>query len=400
MRLISALLLLSGCSALPLEPSEEISFQIPIMTWKNEYQIAKSDLQRSGVFCKWPPINGEKLCNVWISNVQYEFTSGEWANSALIKTRFDPPELVEYDPAKDECKTTFKDKVCSPNFEMKATALPTAPADLWGFHRVGYRRLWKKGLRGKGVEIAVIDSGVNPHIDLPTVNFGKALNAITTTRDVSDNGTQHGTHCAGTIASAGKATQTLGGCPECDIIPIRFLSDSGSGKLSDAVKAIDYATANRIPIASNSWGGGGYSEPLRQSIKRYCDSGGLFIVAAGNEANNNDITPRYPASYDESCVISVAAIGPAGRLASFSNFGKGTSIAAPGKAIKSTVGVAGEATWDGTSMATPHVSALAGLLYGRYGAEGLKERILKRAWKNPELKGKTFKAREVRAVKD
>jgi hypothetical protein len=143
---------------------------------------------------------------------------------------------------------------------------------------------------------------------------------------------------------------------------------------------------------SNSWGGGGFSQTLMDAISRAHQAGALFIAAAGNDSSNNDATASYPASYQLPNVLSVAAIDNTGKLASFSNYGKtSVHVGAPGVNILSST-TAGYEAWSGTSMATPHVSGIAGLLAANEPGltnVQLKERIVATARPIAGLRGKT-----------
>jgi subtilisin family serine protease len=228
----------------------------------------------------------------------------------------------------------------------------------------------------------------------------------------------HGTHCSGNVAARGFNSLGIAGvAPNVKIMALRFISEKGQGTTADAVMAIRYAVDNGAKILSNSWGGEGSRNDgseenlaLKEVIQYAESKGTLFIAAAGNGRAgtgydmDQDPTPVYPASYDFENIITVAAIDVKNELGVFSNWGPtSVDIGAPGVAVLSTtvggkysdkvLDFAGfDITWDGTSMATPHVAGAAALYWSLHPNKSwreVKDAILKSAVPIPALRGKT-----------
>lgn len=224
-----------------------------------------------------------------------------------------------------------------------------------------------------------------------------------------DNG--HGTHVAGTIGAIGNNNTGVSGLNwQTQMVALKTMSGDGSGSLSSAIKAIDYFTTAKVQATNrnessrflgtnNSFGGGGYSQALADSIKRASDQDLLFIAAAGNGGSdgigdNNDIYTNYPSNYTNSNVVAVASITSTGALSSFSNYGAvSVDLGAPGSSILSTLPGNQYGTLSGTSMATPHVTGALALMASadlQASAQQLKDALLQSTVATSSLSGKTL----------
>ncbi|GHA88123.1 S8 family serine peptidase [Cognatilysobacter bugurensis] len=216
----------------------------------------------------------------------------------------------------------------------------------------------------------------------------------------------HGTHVAGTIAAVGGNGKGVAGMcwSGIKLISGKFLGNRG-GTTANAIKAIDYFTDLKtrhglnIVATNNSWGGGGFSQALQDAIGRADQAGILFVAAAGNSAYDNDTQASYPSNYPNPNIIAVASTTNTGELSSFSQWGATTvDIGAPGSGIWSTVPksskgkvISGYASYNGTSMATPHVTGAAALYKSSFpgaSAADVKKAILDAAVPTPSLQGK------------
>jgi len=224
---------------------------------------------------------------------------------------------------------------------------------------------------------------------------------------MDDNG--HGTHCAGIIGAEGNNNFGIAGINwNVQIMPLKFLGAGGSGTTKDAIEAINYVIDRKqkgvnVRIISASWGSTQRSKALSDAIKRAGDEGILFVAAAGNNGDDSDKRPHFPAGYDLPNMVSVAALDRNDRLASFSNYGaKSVHVAAPGKEILSTWLNGEFYVASGTSMATPEVSGVAALILAtdpNMSVKELRTRLFNSVDKLDSLKGKVSTGGRINAAK-
>lgn len=254
-----------------------------------------------------------------------------------------------------------------PNARIFVAPIKSEDADpkAYGIAKVSAPEVWKKGITGNGIKIAVIDTGVDynhPELEGRVVKpVGKEMKDCTgwdffnKDNDPMDDN-EHGTHVSGTILG-----KTVGVAPGATIIGVKFLSAEGSGSLADALSSIQYAIDCKVDVMSNSWGGGGKMQSMQDLIDEAYSKGILFVAAAGNSSQDNDKVGAYPANYNH--VISVAATDKNDEVASFSSYGlKTVHVAAPGVAVYSSIPGGKYDSFSGTSMATPHISGIIALM--------------------------------------
>ncbi len=276
--------------------------------------------------------------------------------------------------------------------------------------------VWASGNTGsKNVLVAVIDSGIDRwHPDLaanvytnPTeIENGKdddgngfvddihGWNFFGRTNNPSD-GYGHGSHVAGTIGAVGNNGLGMSGVAwNVSLLPVKALDDSGNGMVSDTIEAINYARMMKAKVINISWGTTQYSRALEDAIAKTEAAGILVVIAAGNDGNDNDKTPYYPANLPEKNILSVAAVDNQGKPAEWTNFGKTTvHIAAPGVWIYSTIPGGKYIYAAGTSMAAPHVVGAAALMlaaHPEWGVHELIRRLTASCEPMPELREKVL----------
>jgi serine protease len=234
----------------------------------------------------------------------------------------------------------------------------------WNLHKIGIEGAWTR-TKGSGITVAVIDTGITQVRDLAETKFVKGYDFVNDTEIVKDdNG--HGTHVAGTVAQTTNNQYGVAGVAyEASLMPLKVLNADGSGTVADIAEAIKFAADKGADVINMSLGGGGESKLMQDAIEYAYKKGVVIIAAAGNESTDG---ASYPARYPH--VIGVSAFGPDGEKASYSNFGAGVDISAPGGSetgtiLQETIDENGQGLFlglQGTSMASPHVAGVAALI--------------------------------------
>lgn len=358
-----------------------------------------------------------------------------------IGTSYNAPESINFKLAKTlEKNTTYYIRVdaetsgatgkYSINIEKIDEPNDTYFSDQWGLcnkggfatsdgtysTKVGYDinvlPVWEY-TKGENILVGVIDTGVDyNHDDLKANLKLPGIDTVHNTTDVfptnektlyDENGNEllttancgHGTHVAGIIGAIGNNAKGISGvAPKAKILPIKALGnpligEEGEQNLSTDDKLLDgivYAINNKANIVNMSIGGyanrGSIGETIQETINAASNT--LFVVSAGNDSRDlggSDTDYNYPAMYNCDNMIIVAAMDYNGELCDFSNYNGPTQIAAPGEMILSTFPVTKDSyRFDsGTSMAAPHVSGVAALIWSYFNdltAAQVKQRII------------------------
>jgi subtilisin family serine protease len=252
------------------------------------------------------------------------------------------PREASVESAVHELESRPEVLYAEPNFIYHATLTPNDPryGELWGLSQpsdadIDGPQAWDFTTGSSAVTVAVVDTGVAyDHPDLAP-NMLPGYDFVDNDSDPRDeNG--HGTHVAGTIGAAGNNGLGVTGVNwDVGLMPVRVLDEGGSGTNDQVTNGFAYAAANGAKVVNASLGGSFFSQAMKDAID--AAAGTLFVVAAGNAADDNDFIPTYPCNYASANLICVAATTQADDLASFSNYGlANVDLAAPGTEILST----------------------------------------------------------------
>jgi subtilisin family serine protease len=316
-----------------------------------------------------------------------------------------------------------------PDRYLELKAVPTDPylanGTLWGMRNTtglrgvdaGAEAAWGVTAGSSNVVVAVIDSGIDTkHPDLVANLWRNPRETPGNQRDDDGNGyvddvhgidlvasqsgvalsadaNGHGTHVSGTIAAAANNIGVVGLAHGVRLMGIRTYDENGrGGSVSSLIKGLEYAVLQGARVINASFGGPVYSQAASDAYSAAGAAGVLVVCSAGNDSQNNDSEPSYPANYRLANLLSVASVNQAGELSAFSNYGlDSVDIGAPGEDIVSTYPGNAYIFLNGTSMAAPHVAAVAALVISRYpgiGLPELRQRLIQSSVPLPALAGK------------
>ncbi|WP_092935424.1 S8 family peptidase [Natrinema hispanicum] len=240
----------------------------------------------------------------------------------------------------------------------------------WGYDRIDADLVTEA--TGTGVNVGILDTGIqSDHCDL-TVTGGTNFMKGSPNDYSDDNG--HGTHVAGIIAATNNTLGTVGIAPDSTLWSVRVLDQTGSGRWSDIAAGLDWCMSNGIEIISMSIGGS-YNDSVATAISEADDAGHLIICSAGNGGNNEDGSCEeenmtFPATH--SSTIAVAGMDEDNQsdtfLGEYSSLGTAVDLLAPGTNVLSTYLGNDYRQMTGTSMAAPHVTGVASLVWETMGA--------------------------------
>ncbi len=262
------------------------------------------------------------------------------------------------------------------SFPVHTEFTPSDPffIDQWGLKSIGVPSAWDVTLGDRNVIVAVVDTGVwwtQPDIQanmwtnsVDGTHGWDFVNGDSNPMDIDPSGTYHGTGVAGVIGAITDNGQGIAGTAQVSVMAVRALGSNGEGTSTDTAQAIIWAADHGAKVINLSLGTNETPiEPtdIHLAIDHAWSKGALIVAAAGNAGVG---TLDYPARLPE--VVSVAAIDESGQRASFSNYGTGLDLSAPGTRIDTLNGGNNQLnnvhSLQGTSFSTPFVSGIAGLL--------------------------------------
>lgn len=256
---------------------------------------------------------------------------------------------------------SLRNPLLQPKTPLLAPIQPTP----WNIAMVKAPQAWARGITGRNVKVAVLDTGIAQHQDLIVAGGVSMVPGVGSFRD----GHGHGTHCAGIIAAKNNAIGVMGVAYDAQLYAVKVLSDAGSGSSSWILAGMAWAKNNGMSVISMSLGSSSCIQPSYQLAVNQLKAAGITVVCASGNAR-----PPQPVSSPANTpgVIAVGAIEQNRIIADFSNYGKCTAganpvtLVAPGVNVTSTFLNNSYRSLNGTSMACPHVAGAVALIKQRF----------------------------------
>lgn len=270
----------------------------------------------------------------------------------IVLTASMTAESVTEDMTKDEIyrikreyrDQRIKEKELSSEYEWNLQAINLETSDIKEKQNVGK------------VKVAVLDSGVDWVSGINVIGDVNFVEEESNLPDMFQDMTGHGTGIAAIISGNGE-NGIYGVNPNAEVYSVKVLDKENKASLSRIVRSIYWCIENDINIINMSFGTPVYSEVLEKAVKDAYDANILMIAAAGN--NGKEV--EYPAAFDE--VMAVAATDANAQISDFSNMGEELDVAAPGEKVRTAGFFDGSVITHGTSIAVPHVTGVASLLW-------------------------------------
>ena len=230
----------------------------------------------------------------------------------------------------------------------------------WGPKKIYCPEAWDYQKGSTSVAVAILDTGVDYNHEDLSGRVIKGYDYVNNDNDPMDDH-NHGTHCAGICGAIMDNSKGIAGVAQVQILAVKVLNDQNQGTWANIAKGIRYAANNSAKVISMSIRGYGYDSDVEAACSyAYTTKGSLLVAVSGNDGIEQI---AYPAAYDT--VIAVGATNSNDQRWSSSNYGSQLELVAPGVDIHSTIRSNGYSNMTGTSMAAPHVSGVAGLIWSQ-----------------------------------
>lgn len=329
--------------------------------WENFAKVDNDSMEMIVGISYAKPNSYEQLRQLIIEN-HGELLNTVSTNGEIIAVVADIPVATASSFA-DEVRTSGLSRYIEPNLRFRAQFVPNDPywSLQWGPQKIEADYAWNTTTGDPSILVAVVDTGIDyTHPDLAPNYVPLGYDWVNDDEaPMDDHG--HGTHCAGIIAAVLNNTVGIAGIANVSVMAEKGLDAEGLGWEDDLANAIIHAVDQGADILSNSWGGYGESLLIHDAVQYAYNHSVLVTAAAGNEASSYKL---YPAAYDE--VVAVTATNQYDDPATWTNFGDWVEVAAPGVNIYSTVPGNSYGSKSGTSMACPHVSGVAALIWSQF----------------------------------